>query len=247
MAGWIKLHRSLFDHWIASDPDFLSVWIRMLTEANFEDKKQLFNGSLLCIKRGQIIFGLDAWSAKSGVSVAKLRRLILLLENDKMISRQKTNKFSLISILNYEKHQCDDRQTAGNQQADDRPRATPKEVKNIISKEVKDIDDSSESPEPKVDFLAVLFDKFWRHYKTKQGKQKALAKFKLFLKGKSESQCRFWMNLMLAYYEHCLEQQVVGFDALHAATYINNKRWEDNPEFMQNFKTEWVKDNANNG
>ena len=106
----------------------------------------------------------------------------------------------------------------------------------------KTIDDSSESP--KVDFLSELFEKFWKHYPTKQGKQKALAKFKLFLKGKSEGQARFWMNLMLAYYMDCREKQVVGYAELHAATYINNKRWEDNPEFMNEFKAEWLKENG---
>ncbi len=100
--------------------------------------------------------------------------------------------------------------------------------------------DSGESPAEKKDLLAELFDKFWSHYTTKQGKQKALAKFKSFLKGKSEGQCRFWMNLMLAYYMDCRDKQVVGYDALHAATYIHNKRWEDNPEFMANFKKEWL-------
>ena len=106
----------------------------------------------------------------------------------------------------------------------------------------KTIDDSSESP--KVDFLSELFEKFWKHYPTKQGKQKALAKFKLFLKGKSEGQARFWMNLMLAYYMDCREKQVVGYAELHAATYINDKRWEDNPEFMNEFKAEWLKENG---
>jgi len=147
MSGWVKLHRGLFDHWIASDPEFLAVWVRMLTEANFEDKRQLFNGSLLDIKRGQIIFGLDAWSAKTGVGISKLRRLLLLLENDSMIDRQKTNKFSLISILNYEKYQCDDRQDAGKTQADDRQAATPKELKNISITNVID-----NKPSSKLDF-----------------------------------------------------------------------------------------------
>ena len=110
-----------------------------------------------------------------------------------------------------------------------------------ISKE-NTIDDSSESP--RVDFLSELFEKFWKHYPTKQGKQKALAKFKLFLKGKSEGQARFWMNLMLAYYMDCREKQVVGYAELHAATYIHNKRWEDNPEFMNEFKAEWLKENG---
>jgi hypothetical protein len=110
----------------------------------------------------------------------------------------------------------------------------------------KSIVDSSESPfQQKNDFLPDLFDKFWKHYKTKQGKQKALAKFKLFLKGKTEAQARFWMNLMLAYYEHCLDKQVVGYAELHAATYIHNRRWEDNPDFMQEFKTEWLKECQN--
>ena len=115
----------------------------------------------------------------------------------------------------------------------------------IDKNRIKTIDDSGESPVPKTDFLAELFGKFWQHYKTKHGKQKALAKFKLFLKGKSESHCRFWMNLMLAYYENCLEKQILGFSEMHAATYIFNKRWEDNPEFMNEFKAEWVKENAN--
>jgi hypothetical protein len=110
----------------------------------------------------------------------------------------------------------------------------------------KSIDDSGESPDKqKPDFLLELFSKFWKHYKNPQGKQKALAKFKLFLKGKTEPQARFWMNLMLAYYEHCLENQVLGYDKMHAATYINQKRWEDNPEFMQEFKTEWLKECQN--
>lgn len=244
MSGWIKLHRGIFDHWIASDSDYLSVWLRMLSDANFEDKKHLFNGSLMEVKRGQIIFGLEAWSAKTGVSIAKLRRMIKMLENDKMISRQKTNKYSLISILNYTKYQDDDRQSAGKAQADDKQNATPKEVKNIRIKEEKSIDDSAESPSEKKDFLADLFDKFWKHYPTKHGKQNAQKSFNKFLKGKTEHVCRFWMNLILAYYMDCRERQVVGYDALHASTYINQKRWEDDPEFMANFKREWKEQNA---
>jgi len=42
----------------------------------------------------------------------------------------------------------------------------------------------------------------------------------------------------------CRDRQVVGYDSLHAATYIHNKRWEDNPEFMQNFKEEWLAENG---
>lgn len=114
----------------------------------------------------------------------------------------------------------------------------------IPKTQLKDIVDSVESPAVRKDFLAELFDKFWKHYPTKQGKQNAQKSFNKFLGKKPEHVCRFWMNLMLSYYMDCRERQVVGYDALHASTYINQKRWEDSPEFMANFKQEWLKENG---
>ena len=238
MCGWIKLQRDIMSHWIAQDNEYLAVWIRMLSEANYESQTKMFNGQVITVGRGQFIFGLDSYAEKTKVSVMRLRRLVDLLEKHQMINRVKTSKYSLISIVNYDKYQADNRQTTGTQQADNNT------IRSKESTEVnkKNIDDSSESP--RVDFLLDLFGKFWKHYPTKQGKQKALAKFKLFLKGKSEGQARFWMNLMLAYYMDCRDKQVVGYAELHAATYIHNKRWEDNPEFMNEFKAEWLKENG---
>ena len=238
MCGWIKLQRDIMSHWIAQDNEYLAVWIRMLSEANYEAQTKMFNGQVITVGRGQFIFGLDSYAEKTKVSVMRLRRLVDLLEKHQMINRVKTSKYSLISIVNYDKYQAGNRHTTGTQQADNNT------IRSKESTEVnkKNIDDSSESP--RVDFLSELFEKFWKHYPTKQGKQKALAKFKLFLKGKSEGQARFWMNLMLAYYMDCRDKQVVGYAELHAATYINNKRWEDNPEFMNEFKAEWLKENG---
>lgn len=133
--GWIKVHRALLDHWCATEPEALSVWVRLLCEANFESKKSMINGCLIDVERGQLVFGLDAFSKKSGVSVSKLRRIISMLESDGMISRQKTSKYSLISIACYDKYQEDDRQITGKSQANHNQIAAPKEVKNLRSKE----------------------------------------------------------------------------------------------------------------
>lgn len=133
--GWIKVHRALLDHWCATEPEALAVWVRLLCEANFDSKKSMINGCLIEVERGQLVFGLDAFSKKSGVSVAKLRRIISMLESDGMISRQKTSKYSLISISCYDKCHEDDRQIAGKSKAKDNQIAAPKEVKNLRSKE----------------------------------------------------------------------------------------------------------------
>lgn len=105
------------------------------------------------------------------------------------------------------------------------------------------VDSGESTVVQKDDFIPALFDKFWNHYKTKQGKQQAQKAFARFMKGKPEGKARFWMNLMLAYYMDCRERQVVGYDALHASSYINQKRWEDSPEFMASFKAEWIAEN----
>jgi len=141
MAGWIKLHRAIQDHWIFEDPEFFKAWMTMLLNANHSDKTKMFNGALITVKRGQFVFGLEAFSATSKISISKLRRLIKLLENNQMIDRQKTNKFSIISITNYDDYQDSDSQTAGKEtgkpQANDRQSNKPattleecKEVKN---------------------------------------------------------------------------------------------------------------------
>ena len=133
--GWIKIHRALLDHWCATEPEALAVWVRLLCEANFEDKKSLINGCLVDVQRGQLVFGLDAFSTKSGVSVMKLRRVISMLESDGMINRQKTSKYSLISIVCYDKYQEDNRQKSGIEQAKDNQITAPKEVKNLRREE----------------------------------------------------------------------------------------------------------------
>lgn len=137
LPGWIKIHRALMDHWSASEPEALSVWVRLLCEANYEDKKANVYGQLVDVKRGQLVFGLDAFSARSGVSVKKLRRIIDMLIKEGMLGRQVFNKFSVITITCYDKYQDMGKQEASTGQAEGNRRATPKEDNKSRSEEGK--------------------------------------------------------------------------------------------------------------
>jgi hypothetical protein len=118
--------------------------MRLLIEANHSDKKRMFNGTLIEIKRGQTLFGLEAFEAKSGISRKKLRRYLAMLENESMIGRQKTNKYSLISIVNYEEYQLEGRQEAGKGQAEGKLRASKgqhlENVNTVENEKTKDKD-----------------------------------------------------------------------------------------------------------
>lgn len=238
MCGWIKLQRDIMSHWIAQDNEYLAVWIRMLSEASYEAQTKMFNGQVITVGRGQFIFGLDSYAEKTKVSVMRLRRLVDLLEKHQMINRVKTSKYSLISIVNYDKYQADNRQTTGTQQADNNTKRSKE------STEVKEnnLVDSSESTA--VDFQEIEFDRFWRNYPNKKAKQPAKKAFLKLVKGKRDSQVRFYVDLILSYHLDCIDRAEIGADKLHAATLINEKRWEDDPEFYNNFKSEWIAKNA---
>lgn len=95
----------------------------------------MINGKLVTTKRGQTIFGLDKFSAKSGVTVNKLRRCISILEKEGMIHRQKTPKFSLISIVNYDEYQSDHRQNTGKTQPNHKQTTSKPQHRNNDNKE----------------------------------------------------------------------------------------------------------------
>jgi hypothetical protein len=107
----------------------------------------------------------------------------------------------------------------------------------------KDLVDSGESPAEKVDFVSKEFDRFWRNYPTKKAKKPALSAFRSLVKNKRESQVKFYVDMILNYHLDCIARLEPGADALHAATLINQKRWEDNPEYFEAFKREWIEEN----
>ncbi|MCC5853898.1 MAG: helix-turn-helix domain-containing protein [Alkalimonas sp.] len=89
-----------------------------------------------------------------------------------------------------------------------------------------------------------LFGQFWKHYSTKTGKQAAFKAWQKLMKGKRAGQVIFWNNLMLEYYHQQREAGTLGYEAIHASTFINQKRWEDDPEFMTQFKQEYLAENT---
>lgn len=133
MAGFITIHRQLMTHWIFQEPEALKFWLALLLEANWEQKKTMFNGSLLTVERGQLVFGRKKYSTKLGISENKLRRYLALLETEQMIHQQKTNKFTLISITNYDSYQeITSKQPANNPQT-----TTSKQTKQILGEKRK--------------------------------------------------------------------------------------------------------------
>ena len=117
MNGWIRLDRAIQDNFLWQEPEALKLWLYLLMAASLTDKATAFNGQMLNIKRGQLVFGLNAASARLNISIRRLRKYLNWFESDDMIDKQITNKFSIISITNYSQYQDTGKQASSKSQA----------------------------------------------------------------------------------------------------------------------------------
>jgi len=110
MEGWVKLHRHILDNPICKKPKYAWLWIILLLKANHKDKTFIWNNKKQVCKMGQIITGRKELSLNSGISPSSVERGLTYLESEHQIKQQKTTKFRLITILNWDKYQIDGQQ-----------------------------------------------------------------------------------------------------------------------------------------
>lgn len=83
MDGWLKLHRSLSDHWIFSfkEPDKALAWIDLLIMARHTSGTVMMKGRALQLNRGEVGVSQLALQKKWGWSQNKVKRFLVLLKN----------------------------------------------------------------------------------------------------------------------------------------------------------------------
>ena len=142
--GWIKLHRKLLDNPVVmKDSDHLAVWIYLLLNASHTEYPVLFGGKKISLKAGQLITGRKSIASTLGISESKVRRILDLFEIDQQIDRQRSNKNSLVSILNWDKYQIFDQQI-DQQATNKRPTTDQQATTNKNNKNIKNIKECKE-------------------------------------------------------------------------------------------------------
>lgn len=117
--GWVKLHRKFKENSSYKKSQYVHLWVHLLLSANSEKKKFNWNGSEITVNEGQMIVGRKKLAEDTGIPETTIERILATLESGHQIGQQKTNKYRLISILNWKSYQerTTNRTTSG-QQAD---------------------------------------------------------------------------------------------------------------------------------
>lgn len=121
MAGWIKIYQSIREHWVWERPLYLKWWLDLLMLAEWKDTTQPMGGTVVVIKRGQLVASLrhlcERWAYRKDEQPNSplikpqqktVQKFLRLLEDDGMIERDTTtmpNHTALITICNYDSYQ----------------------------------------------------------------------------------------------------------------------------------------------
>ena len=130
MEGWIKLHRQILDWEWYNDINVKVLFLHLLLTANYEDKK--WQGTI--IKRGQLVTSRQHLAEQTGLSEQQVRTAIDKLKSTNNITTKSTNKYTTITIENYELYQSYDEYITNKQ-----PATQPTNNHNIRNKEDKKI------------------------------------------------------------------------------------------------------------
>ena len=108
--GWISIHRKIQDNIIWNDKPFNrgAAWIDLIMLANHEDKQILFNGNVICVKRGEKITSLRKLSERWGWSRGKTKMFLNLLKSENMIEFKTDHQKTTYKIVNYNVYQNED-------------------------------------------------------------------------------------------------------------------------------------------
>lgn len=99
--GFIKLHRSILDWEWYQDQNTKSVFIHLLLNANWEDSR--FRGHE--VPKGSLVCGRKKLAKSLGLTEQEIRTSLEHLKSTNEITIKSTNKFSIITIANWEKYQ----------------------------------------------------------------------------------------------------------------------------------------------
>lgn len=183
MIGHIIIHRDIIDSEWYQSSNIFRIYIHLIIKANFKDKK--WQGQL--IRRGQLITSIGHLATELLISVQSTRTAIMKLVESGWIITKPTNRFTLITIVDYDYYQTaktksnrqNNIQATSNQHSKNKPTTTTKES-NKDNKSIKEIIEVRREifkkqvfshTNYKIKVLESFFD-YWSEFDTEKAKMR---------------------------------------------------------------------------
>ena len=103
--GYIKLWRKVFDSTVWSNPKLWRFWCWCLLKASYKEHETMVGYQGVSLQPGQFVFGLYKACEETGLTLSSVRTSIKYLVAAGNITINSTNKYSIISIVNWAQYQ----------------------------------------------------------------------------------------------------------------------------------------------
>ena len=105
MNGYIKVFRSLLDNTVFDNANLLKVWMWCLLSASYVPHEEMVGSQKVDLQAGQFVFGRRSAASFLKLNESLFYRLIKRLESENKIELKSNNKFTLVSVINWEFYQ----------------------------------------------------------------------------------------------------------------------------------------------
>lgn len=108
MPGYISLHRDIQKHWLYEEERIFSryeAWLDILMRVNHTEGKVTHGGTVEIIPRGSTIWSMGDMEKHWGWSNRKVKRFLICLEADQMLTVKSTTKKTYLTVINYDFYQ----------------------------------------------------------------------------------------------------------------------------------------------
>ncbi len=107
MEGWVKVYRSVLDHWVWNKKPFSKgqAWVDLILLANHQEVKDFSNGSLRVFSKGTVNRSIESLSERWGWDRRKTKRFLNALQVDGMVNVNSTTNGTTITLENYSSFQ----------------------------------------------------------------------------------------------------------------------------------------------
>ena len=161
-SGFVKLSRGFFDHYLWSETRTFSkaeAFLDLIQRASFAEHKQLIDGQLITLERGQQIASVRYLAKRWAWSKGKVERFLDGLAHDQMVNRKTGHGQTILTLCNYDAYNST-RDTYGDTHGDSNgtPTGTPTGTKDKKGKKDKKVKNNNMSGYPDA------VEQIWKEY-----------------------------------------------------------------------------------
>ena len=134
--GYVKLWRKTLDCGLLQHPTAWQVFGYLLLQANSRPRRRIIAGVMTEALPGEVVTGRERLAEELGLSVQQIRTALNLLKKLEIVTIRSTNKYSVISLVNWDRYQQQEPASQpavppASQPAPNQHLTTEQELKNI--------------------------------------------------------------------------------------------------------------------